>query len=59
MTGVQTCALPICISFVLLNNVVGHLGLLHAWTPWLASSLPSLLYLGLSLAAFTWLVRYR
>ncbi|WP_374588943.1 LPS export ABC transporter permease LptG [Ideonella dechloratans] len=47
------------ISFVLLNNVVGHLGLLHAWTPWLASSLPSLLYLGLSLAAFTWLVRYR
>ncbi|MCA6216445.1 LPS export ABC transporter permease LptG [Ideonella sp. B7] len=47
------------ISFVLLNNVVGHLGLLHAWTPWLASSVPSLIYLGLSLAAFWWLVRYR
>jgi lipopolysaccharide export system permease protein len=47
------------ISFVLLNNVVGHLGLLRDWTPWIASALPSLLYLLLSLAAFTWLVRYR
>lgn len=47
------------ISFILLNNVVGHLGLLNAWTPWLAASVPSLLYLGMSLAAFGWLVRYR
>ncbi|HJV68027.1 LPS export ABC transporter permease LptG [Ideonella sp.] len=47
------------ISFVLLNNVVGHLGLLRDWTPWLASALPSLLYLLMSMAAFTWLVRYR
>ena len=47
------------ISFVLLNNVVGHLGLLRDWTPWLAASLPSLFYLALSLAAFGWLVRYR
>jgi lipopolysaccharide export system permease protein len=47
------------ISFILLNNVVGHLGLLHAWTPWMAASVPSLLYLALSLAAFGWLVRYR
>lgn len=47
------------ISFVLLNNVSGHLGMLHDWTPWLVSAMPSLIYLGLSLAAFTWLVRYR
>ena len=47
------------ISFVLLNNVVGHLGLLHDWNPWLAASLPSLVYLLLSMSAFTWLVRYR
>jgi lipopolysaccharide export system permease protein len=47
------------ISFVLLNNVVGHLGLLRDWTPWFASALPSLLYLLMSLAAFGWLVRYR
>jgi lipopolysaccharide export system permease protein len=47
------------ISFVLLNNLAGHLGLLRQWEPWIAASMPSLLYLGLSLAAFTWLVRYR
>lgn len=47
------------ISFVLLNNVAGHLGLLHDWTPWAVASAPSLLYLLLSLAAFAWLVRYR
>lgn len=47
------------ISFVLLNNVVGHLTLLRDWTPWLAASVPSLIYLALSLAAFGWLVRYR
>jgi lipopolysaccharide export system permease protein len=47
------------ISFVLLNNVASHLGLLKQWTPWLVAATPSLLYLGLSLAAFSWLVRYR
>jgi len=47
------------ISFVLLNNASGHLGLLRQWTPWLVAAAPSLLYLLLSMAAFTWLVRYR
>jgi len=47
------------ISFILLNNVAGHLGLLHDWTPWIAASVPSLLYLLLSMSAFAWLVRYR
>lgn len=47
------------ISFVLLNNVVGHLGLLHDWTPWIAASVPSVVYLILSMSAFAWLVRYR
>jgi lipopolysaccharide export system permease protein len=47
------------ISFVLLNNVAGHLGMLRDWTPLLAAALPSLFYLMLSLAAFWWLVRYR
>ncbi|NML17463.1 LPS export ABC transporter permease LptG [Azohydromonas caseinilytica] len=47
------------ISFVLLNNVAGHLGLLREWTPWLTAAAPSIFYLLLSLAAFTWLVRYR
>lgn len=47
------------ISFVLVNNVFGHIGLLQEWTPWMAALVPSLLYLALSLAAFGWLVRYR
>ena len=37
----------------------GHLGLLRNWTPWVAASAPSVIYLLLSLGAFSWLVRYR
>lgn len=47
------------ISFVLLNNISGHLGLLRGWTPWLAAGAPSAVYLLLSLGAFAWLVRHR
>lgn len=47
------------ISFVLLNNLAGHLGLLREWVPWVAASVPSLLYLLISMGAFAWLVRYR
>jgi lipopolysaccharide export system permease protein len=47
------------ISFVLLNNVSSHLGLLRDWTPWMVAAAPSALYLLLSFAAFSWLVRYR
>jgi lipopolysaccharide export system permease protein len=47
------------ISFVLLNNLSAHLGLLRGWTPWIAAAAPSVLYLLLSMAAFSWLVRYR
>lgn len=47
------------ISFVLLNNVAGHLGLLRDWTPWVVAATPSIIYLMLSMAAFAWLVKYR
>jgi lipopolysaccharide export system permease protein len=47
------------ISFVLLNNLSGHIGVLRGWTPWVAAATPSLIYLLLSMAAFAWLVRYR
>ncbi|MDT8997969.1 LPS export ABC transporter permease LptG [Paucibacter sp. APW11] len=47
------------ISFVLLNNLASHLGLLKLWTPWAVAAAPSLFYLAISLTAFTWLVRYR
>jgi len=47
------------ISFVLLNNVAGHIGLLRNYTPWIVASAPSVLYLLLAMGAFSWLVRYR
>jgi lipopolysaccharide export system permease protein len=47
------------VSFVLLNNVFRHLGLLGNWTPWLVAATPGAFYLLLSLAAFSWLVRFR
>jgi lipopolysaccharide export system permease protein len=47
------------ISFVLLNNVAAHIGLLKNWTPWIVAATPSLIFLGMSFAAFSWLVRYR
>jgi lipopolysaccharide export system permease protein len=47
------------ISFVLLNNVAGHIGLLKDWTPWMVAAAPSALYMLMSMAAFAWLVRYR
>jgi lipopolysaccharide export system permease protein len=47
------------VSFVLLNNVFRHLGLLGNWTPWVVAAVPGALYLGLSMLAFSWLVRYR
>ncbi len=47
------------ISFVLLNKLAGHIGLLRGWTPWIAAAAPGLVYLLLSMTAFAWLVRYR
>jgi lipopolysaccharide export system permease protein len=47
------------IGFVLLNNVAGHLGVLRDWTPWVVAAAPSALFLLMSMAAFSWLVRYR
>ncbi len=47
------------ISFVLLNNLAGHIGMLRGWTPWIVAATPSTFFLLMSLAAFAWLVRYR
>ena len=44
------------ISFVLLNNVLGDLGALQGWQPWITAALPGLIYSFFSLTAFTWLV---
>jgi lipopolysaccharide export system permease protein len=47
------------ISFLLLNSVAEHLGVLSGWTPWIVAASPSLLFMAISLGAFAWLVRYR
>jgi lipopolysaccharide export system permease protein len=47
------------ISFVLLNNLAGHIGMLSNAQPWLVAAAPGVLYLLMSLAAFAWLVRFR
>lgn len=47
------------ISFFLLNNVFGYIGNLRNWQPWLAAATPGLLYMGISLGAFGWLVLKR
>jgi lipopolysaccharide export system permease protein len=47
------------ISFVLLNNISTHVGLLQNWVPWIAAATPSTVYFVLSLLAFNWLVRHR
>ena len=44
------------ISFFLLNNVVGFMGNLHNWQPWLTAAMPSLIYSAISLLAFRRLV---
>jgi lipopolysaccharide export system permease protein len=44
------------ISFFLLNNVFGYMGNLQNWQPWITAALPGLIYSGLSLSAFGWLV---
>jgi len=47
------------ISFVLLNNVLGDVGYLQGWQPWLTAALPGLIYSFASLSAFGWLVLRR
>ncbi|MFM6991134.1 MAG: LPS export ABC transporter permease LptG [Rhodoferax sp.] len=47
------------ISFVLLNNVLGDVGYLQGWQPWLTAALPGMIYSCFSLSAFGWLVLRR
>ena len=44
------------ISFFLLNNVFGYIGNISHWQPWVAAAAPSLIYFGISLGAFAWVV---
>ena len=44
------------VSFILLNNVFGHIGNLNQWIPWLTAALPSIIYTSISLLTLVWLV---
>lgn len=46
------------ISFQLLNTLFAHLGLLNGWSPFLSSSLPSLLFLLVALFALRWIEKH-
>lgn len=47
------------VSFLLLNELSNSLGLLQNWRPWIAATVPSSIFLLLSLIAFGWLVQRR
>ncbi|MDP2415871.1 MAG: LPS export ABC transporter permease LptG [Hydrogenophaga sp.] len=59
ITGYVFGGVLIGISFFLLNNVIGFIGNLNQWQPWLAAASPSLIYSVFSLGAFGWLVLRR
>ena len=56
ITSVVFLGILIGISFFLMNNVFGHIGNLNAWPAWLAAATPGILYMLISMLAFSWLV---
>lgn len=42
------------VGFYLLNNVFAHIGLLHAWPPFVTAVFPSLIFLSAAMAALWW-----
>jgi lipopolysaccharide export system permease protein len=44
------------ISFSMLNNLMGYVGNLQNWQPWLTSAAPALIYSLMSLLGFWWMV---
>jgi lipopolysaccharide export system permease protein len=56
ITGYVFLGVLIGISFFLLNNMFGFIGNISDWEPWLAASIPSLLYFGIAMGGFAWLV---
>lgn len=47
------------VSFLLVNNLFGHLGLLNAWSPFLTASLPSLFFLAIAAGTLNMVDRHR
>ena len=46
------------VSFMLINTLFSHLGLLSTWPPFVTAIAPSLLYLALALGALWWVERH-
>lgn len=47
------------VSFLLVNNLFGHLGLLNAWSPFLTAVLPSLFFLSVAAGTLNMVDRHR
>jgi lipopolysaccharide export system permease protein len=45
-------------SFILVNSLFSHLGMLTTWPPYITAMAPSLLYLALALTALWWVERH-
>lgn len=45
------------VSFQLINSLFSHLGLLNTWPAFVTAALPSLLFMGLAIAALWWVER--
>jgi lipopolysaccharide export system permease protein len=56
ITGYVFIGVLVGISFFLLNNMFGYIGNISDWEPWVAASIPSAIYLAISLSGFAWLV---
>jgi lipopolysaccharide export system permease protein len=46
------------VSFMLINTLFSHLGLLSTWPPFVTAVAPSLLFLMLALGALWWVERH-
>ena len=46
------------VGFVLLNNMLSHIGLLNTWPPFFTAALPSSLFLLMSVGALWWVERH-
>ena len=46
------------VSFVLIDSLFSHLGMLSTWPAFLTAAAPSLLFLGLAVGALRWVERH-
>jgi lipopolysaccharide export system permease protein len=47
------------VSFLLVNNLFAHLGLLNTWSPFLTAALPSVFFMAIAAATLNMVDRHR